>query len=176
MNFNELHIQAKSGDKNVERRLFLLLDERFRVFANHRVWNKEDAEEVVQDSLAIVAREYCDVEIQTSFQAWAYKVLDNRILAYIKKRRSGAQFAERLTDQANAETNDLDLKRRLQDCLKKIVKTNRRYGRILNLGYQGYNMTEICDRLGTSMNNSYVVLSRARSLLELCLRTGRIES
>jgi RNA polymerase sigma factor (sigma-70 family) len=176
VNFSELHLSARSGDKAAESQLFAVLSERFRAFAHHRVWNEDDAEELVQESLAVIAQEYRQLEVKTSFQAWAYKVLDNRILAYIKRRKSGRLSSDEFVDQVQAADGDHDLRRKLLVCLRKVITANQRYGRMLNFGYQGFTVGEICERLQISRNNAYVILSRARSLLELCLQTGRIES
>lgn len=176
VNFSELHVRAASGDRDAEKQLFALLTERFRAFAYHRVWNKEDAAELVQDSLAVIAQEYRQLEVQASFQAWAYKVLDNRILAYIKRRKNSRMDSSEAIDEVQGDAPDYELKRQLATCLGKLVTVNARYGRMLNLGYQGFTISEICERLQISRNNAYVILSRARSLLELCLQTGRIDS
>lgn len=68
-----------------------------------------------------------------------------------------------------------DLKIRLRGCLQKILKSNHRYARILVMSYQGQDVEMICDRLTMTRANVYTTLSRARSLLELCLETGAVE-
>jgi DNA-directed RNA polymerase specialized sigma24 family protein len=55
------------------------------------------------------------------------------------------------------------------DCFRKICRSNNRHARVLNLHYQGFTTVEICRRLDISENNLYVLLSRARRALELCL-------
>jgi RNA polymerase sigma factor (sigma-70 family) len=175
VNLSDLQIQAKSGNKEAEKLLFSHLSERFRAFAYHRVWNRDDAEELVQDALVVIAREYRQLEVQASFQAWAYKVLDNRILAYVKRRKTERSSLEDVADLKSGPPN-YELQRQLEVCLRKLLKTNRRYGRMLSLCHQGFAIGEICERLRITRNNAYVILSRARSLLESCLQTGRIET
>jgi DNA-directed RNA polymerase specialized sigma24 family protein len=41
--------------------------------------------------------------------------------------------------------------------------------------YQGYNTEEICEKMGLSRNGIYILLSRARKMLENCLKTGEIK-
>lgn len=175
LQINDLYNLARSGDKSAERQLFELLLDRFRVYALQKVWSREDAEEIVQDALTTVSTEYRTIEISTSFAAWAHKVLEYRFLSYLKTkgRRQG-----RDVDLVDAElensgwTPDPTIKRRLLDCLNKVARANRRYARILNLHYIGYNRDEVCEKLVISKDQSYVLMSRARSLLRECLDQG----
>ena len=179
LDINSLYLKAKKGDIDAENELFLSLSVRFRHFADHRIWNDTDAEEVTQEALMTISKEYKNLEVKTSFEAWAYKVLDNRILKYIQSRKRKKDKTENVSDRdvtkAAAINPDLDLKRRLIDCLRKLGGINTRYARILNLRYQGYDSDEICARMDISISNLYTTLSRARSLLEYCLQTGKIK-
>ena len=178
MNLNDLYNSARSGQSTAEENLFRNLSVRLRVIANHKIWDENDAEDVAQEALAYIAREYREIEIRTSFAAWAAKVLDNRVLSYIKAKRAQKERVEALpdTDQHAAIPEcDAELKVTLLDCLKKIAQANPRYARIINLHYQGYTTDEVCGRLNMTPNNSYVALSRARSMLTECLEKGGVE-
>ncbi len=112
-----------------------------------------------------------------SFAAWAYKVLDNRILASRQRSQRQAQRLSHSPENSDPPgpglgTADPVLKRKLQDCLRLVARSNTRYARALNLHYQGYETDEICRRLDTKQNTFYSILSRARSLLETCLKKG----
>ena len=175
MSINALYDRARAGGKRAEEELFKKLHERFYQFANHRIWDEQDSEEVVQEALTAIARDYKDIEIETSFSAWAYKVLDNRILSYIGKRRReeiARQSAENMAD-GHYRTQNPGLRMKLLNCLGKINEANRRHARILVLSYQGYSADEICERLALSKSNLYVLLFRARAALERCLKNGK---
>lgn len=172
-----LQAAARRGNSRAEEELFGLLSARFAYFTHRRIWSRDDAEEVVQEALAVIAKEYKTVEFTESFAAWAYKVLDNRILNFIRskqrEKRNRDQMAEERSDNfGNAP--DLSLKSRLLECLKKVAGANQRYARILNLHYQGFKTNEICDRLSLKPNNCYVVLARARAMLRTCLEEGEV--
>ncbi|HOP06308.1 MAG TPA: RNA polymerase sigma factor [candidate division Zixibacteria bacterium] len=177
MDINELLINALRGDAGAETQLFEALTARFRLFAHQRLRDGCDCEEVVQESLLTIAREYKTTEFTTSFAAWAYKVLDYRILAQIKKRRTIADREQPLPDEdwspgAGIEDVNPDLKRKLLDCLRQIRRGNPRYARALALQYQGYETEEQCQRMRLTRNTFYSLLSRARSALERCLEQG----
>jgi RNA polymerase sigma factor (sigma-70 family) len=169
---------AKEGHKEAENELFGILLARFRLFVNQRIWNKEDCEEVVQEALTAIIKEYRGMDFSASFSSWAYKVLDYRILSYIQSQRRRASKVERLENEnvspsACTVAVDPELKRRLIHCLKKIGKKNIIYMRTLNFHYQGYSTDEICRTLSLTRANLYSVLSRARSLLQACLEKGK---
>jgi len=179
LKINTLYNIASEGNHAGEEELFRALTARFRLFARQRIWDELDSEEIVQDALMTICKEYKTIDFTTSFSAWAYKVLDNRILGYIqtRKRRAGKITLVSEADDLPATENDnpkQDFKRNLIRCMRKIAHTNLRYARILNLHYQGFGTDEICEKMKLTRNNLYSVLSRARSLLEYCLEEGDV--
>ena len=84
MELSDLLHEAVSGDLTAEQKLFAFLAARFDVFAQQRIWARDDAQDVVQDALATIAAKYKTVEIETSFVAWAHQVLSNKIMDYVK--------------------------------------------------------------------------------------------
>jgi len=177
-NINEIYQLAAGDDSKAETELFKALIERFRLFAHLRIWNREEAEDLVQDALAVVAAEYRTVKIETSFVAWAHKIMENRILGYIQKRRreKGRVISGETNDYLTASwAPDPTLRLKLLDCLKKVCLANPRYARIINLHHLGLSKREICEKLEITLEQSYVVMSRARAMLKECLNTGDID-
>ncbi len=177
MKINTLHKKACDGDRTAESRLFEILTVRFRVFVYQRVWNEDDAKEVVQDALITISEEYRGIEFKTSFSAWAYKVLQNKISNHIRKKTTRDKVVESVPgDRVDIASwvPDPRLEPTLLDCLRKIADTNLRYARILNLRHQGYEVADICRKLQLKPNNFYVILLRARSMLKQCLEKGGV--
>lgn len=175
MSINALHDQARSGDRAAEERLFQNLTVRFRLFTYQRVWSDDDAKEIVQEALVTIAREYKEIEFQTSFSAWAYKVLNHKISNFIRKKKVRDRTLESSEDpdtEFAVWTPDPVLEPKLLDCLHQLSRTNLRYARVLNLKYQGYPVEDICSRLEIKPNNLYVLLLRARNMLKQCLEKG----
>ena len=179
MNLKALYKNTKKGDEKSEDKLFQYLSERFGQFAHRRIWDEENAKEIVQEALMLIAKEYRSISFNTSFQAWAYKVLDNKILNYIKKRRQRGDRVVTVADVSEVGNMTIDadpeLRTSLLECLKKVGKASRRHARILDLHYLGYKTKEICDRLKLSSNGFYIILHRARKMLEICLETGKVK-
>lgn len=177
MNINELHKLAVGGDSESENALFQNLTARFRLFAKQRIWNAQDAEEIAQDALTTIVEKYRSIEFRTSFSSWAHEVLKNKIMNYVKKKKSHeSKLGQIAAEQMPAGTtqSNPDFEFRLLDCLRKILESNARYARALNFHYQGYSVADICQKLDVTDSNFYSVLSRARSMLEQCLDKGDI--
>lgn len=179
MNINQLHKLANSGDMAAEGRLFEQLTARFRLIAQQRIQDNIDAEETTQEALTTVAEKFKGINFEVSFAAWAQRVLENKILYYYrtKSRKKDIAADEAMLD-SHSETINSDpvVKVKLMDCFKKINEANNRYARILNLNYQGFEVSEICKKMSITRTNLYSILSRARSLLMLCLEKGDIKS
>jgi len=179
LDINALHGLAAGGDEAAEKQLFVHLSARFSFFVRQKLGVMVEGDEIVQNALTTILEEYRTIEIEVSFAAWANKVLDNRVRAYLQEKTRRKVRADRVRDRSASAAADLsnpnpDLKLRLLSCLRKIGQANIRYARILNLHYQGFATEEICVKLGLTRGNCYSVLSRARSLLDVCLETGRI--
>jgi RNA polymerase sigma-70 factor (ECF subfamily) len=178
MTINELYQAAKQGDKEAERQMFSALTVRFGIIANLKVRNSEDAEELVQDTLMTISKEIKQLKVVSSFKAWAHQVFENRLLNYItRKQRRSKVDAKAPVDEGShgswANPNP-DLMIQLKDCMVKVRSANNRYARILVLHYQGFSTEEICDRLDITPQNLYMIMSRARSMLRLCLEKGEV--
>lgn len=177
MNINKLHKEALRGDSESINKLFSELLERFRMFVQNRIWDKSDIEDLVQDTLMTINEKYRNIESGTNFAAWAYKVLKNNMLNYFRtqkyKSRREAETANG-GDPPSPWFSDPLLETKMKECLQKISRAKIRYVQVLDLHYQGYTVDEICSQLKITSNALYISLSRARSLLKLCLEKGDI--
>jgi RNA polymerase sigma factor (sigma-70 family) len=169
--------RAQSGDSIAHEELIHRLGERFRLFIHRSIWNKLDAEDILQDTLLIIEKNYRDLVIETSFVAWAHKVLSNQINQYYRKNRiHDGRFVRKEWDAGEHPSSDTvsDLERRLLDCLRKLHRINRRHARVINLHHQGFTTDEICRKFNVSRNSLYLLLFRARAMLKRCLDTGEV--
>ncbi len=178
LSINRLYEMASGGDKNAEKRLFEKLHERFQYIVQQKVTDSQDAEEIVQESMMVVARKYKGINFRVSFTSWAYKVLENRILFFYRtKGRRQRKMASIIAEQGHAAVVNPDpiLRNELLECLKKVNEVNVRHARILNFVHQGFTVEQICRIMKISRNNAYIILSRARTMLKKCLEKGAIK-
>jgi RNA polymerase sigma factor (sigma-70 family) len=171
--------RARAGDRGAEEQLFEVLRARLTTIAKRRVWEKEAADDVVQQACLTVLEKYKTEEFPSGFEVWANGVLRMKIGNYLQsKKTSEDRFhfgldTEWISTYPAAEPCP-DLEARLIDCLKKMVRVNPRYARVLSLSYQGYRSDEICGRMHVTRSNLHSILSRGRAALSKCLETGRL--
>lgn len=170
---DELVKKAKAGDKMAEKEIFDNLFVRFKYLAKRRV-GENDCEDLAQEACMTVLEKYKTEKFEINFLAWAYGILKNKIGNHFQtlKRRSSRELSLDDNLPAAAARHDPDLTRILLQCLRKMVASFSRYARALNLAYQGFETEIICEKLGVTRNNYYVLLNRGRSLLQTCVEEG----
>lgn len=179
MDVNEAYHKARDGDKAAEERLCGQLLVSFRVIVQRRIWDKAEGEDIVQRALITILDRYKTAKIALSFAAWAHKVLNNKMLDYVKLKQIRDRKMREFAGQQGLRAvpfPDPGLRLRIKDCLALVNRSHKQYARILNLHFQGYSTDEICGTLGITRNNFYVSLSRARTMLEACLRQEGTDS
>jgi len=175
---NSLFEKIKNGQVDLESQLFTALSERFRYFLQYKVTTEEDRMDVIQESLKAIASKYLTVKLEVKFSSWAYGVLEKSLLHYYRSRANQQKKQASIEDSYSSGRSmsvDLDLKLRLERCFEKLCHSNRRYARILNLHYNGYEIEEIIRKMALTKNNAYIILSRGRGLLKNCLKTGELK-
>jgi len=177
MHINELHGRARNGDKSAESELYRRLRVSFLLFLRQKVRDQKDAEDIVQEALLAIADNQDKIEFKTSFAAWAYKVLGNMVLRHYRSKghRESVFVAMENSDSETSYRPDPALRARLLHCLRELSRTRCRHAQIISMHVQGLSVQEICATMDVTSNNLYVMLMRARVLLEQCLDKGRIE-
>lgn len=108
----------------------------------------------------------------TNLIGWAHRVLQIQILRYYRNHYGETRKMSDLdSHQARSASWSPDpvFRETLIGCIARVARSSKRYARVLNLHYQGYTVDEVCEAIGVTRNNYYVILSRARRMLEQCL-------
>jgi len=165
--------QAVQGDKKAEETLFKHLRERFTVLAGLSVC-QEDAKEVAHDACLAVLKGYKNLGNPYEYNAWAQKVLKNKIADYFQRRSlerkafvDGDPREIKQWSENSAQYYEIMIT--LKKCLRKLMVAYPPYARALNLKQSGYDTDTICKRMGVTRNNLYVLLNRGRKYLRDCL-------
>jgi len=169
----DLVAKARAGDAAAEKELFQKLLVRFQYLAKLKIGG-EHCEDLAQEACITVFEKYKTETFKVGFLPWAHGVLKMKIGNHLQKKNRKAGREQEITDEfdmPSVDAVDPDLKRFLMECLHKLVDAGGNYARILNLAYQGFGTSDICDRLGIRPNNYYVTLSRGRTMLRDCLET-----
>ncbi|UCC44423.1 MAG: RNA polymerase sigma factor [Candidatus Zixiibacteriota bacterium] len=171
-----LYRQALQGDSASEKELFQCLTVIFRMFVRRRgggSLGSDDVEDIVQSAILKISESYRQVQIRSSFAAWAHSVAKNEFIGFYRnksiRRRKLSELAVKQEVQPT-HNPDSKLRDHLKDCLRRLHEAHPLHARVLNLHYLGYTTVEICDKLQITTGNLYVALHRARAALRACLR------
>jgi RNA polymerase sigma factor (sigma-70 family) len=172
MDFNDTYLKAFHGDSAAEAELFRLMAVMFQMFIRRKNIGTEDTEDIVQNSLAKIAQSYRRGKAKANFAAWAQTVVKNELMDFYRARASNRRKLDELAvvvEMPPVEQPERGLRDKLRNCLRKLHESNPLHARILNLHYQGYTPSEVCEKLRLTPNNRRVALCRARAMLRACL-------
>jgi RNA polymerase sigma factor (sigma-70 family) len=172
MDVNTLYNAVINGDICAERQLFEQLSESLRLLVKHKVYDANDAQELVQEIMMVISEKYRKTMIHTSFGAWVHMIYENKLKSYYRDKKRKGRLDRQYYDSKAGFTDvsvDLELRHRVVECLKKICRTTMAYARVLNFHYQGYNTKEIGRRLNITDKAIYNILFRARQAMKICI-------
>ena len=119
-----------------------------------------------------IAESFCKPDPKRNFAAWSYKVLQNKIVDYYRRRGQTHHETPLTYDHEAAALHQQpkpEFKMRLLKWFRNVLEDYPRRARAMNLFYQGYTIDEICEKLQLSRTGVYILLSRSRSKLRSCM-------
>jgi RNA polymerase sigma-70 factor, ECF subfamily len=141
--------------------------------------NRDDAEEVLQETNLFVWRHADEYELGTNFAAWACKVAHFQVLTYRKRQaRSRLRFSDALIEQLAADTarsaavqpDDVEA---FESCVAKLSEQDRE---LIGLRYEPEaTVQSVAEKLGRSTKAVYSALGRIRTWLLECMERARSE-
>lgn len=155
-------------------RLLMLNDRRIYAYILSIVPNVSDADDIMQETSAIMWRKFSDFKSDMSFVAWGLTIARYQIMSYLKKRkRSKVCFSEDLTKllEKEAEKTLSEMDDRLdalKHCIKKLNLTDQD---LLKLRYErNLTLQNIGAHISKSTRASFYSLSRIHKLLLRCIK------
>lgn len=98
-------------------------------FCLNRIFNKQDAEDVVQDTMGILLRKKSDCDKSKSFQAWAFRICRFQIMAYLtsvkRSKTKTSLLSESPTDSLSFSISCVENFTPFDFALKKELKEER---------------------------------------------------
>ncbi len=134
------------------------------------------AQDVVQNTLVVIARKYGDFTEGTSMLAWCRAIVRLQVLSYIRKNRREQSIEDRVLQDAMdsafaAHQSDQDAPVRLdclRECLAKLPEQSRE---LLRLRYEdNAAYRDIGDKLGATLETVRKRLFRTKQQLGDCVR------
>lgn len=167
--------EADGGREERFLELFLANERRIRAFILALVPAWPDADDLLQETSAILWRKLDDYRPGTDFVAWAIRIAQYEVLKYRKRQgRERQRFSEStfrlLVEHASdrALAGD-DRQAALEACLARL---GERDGELIRLRYQsGATTQDVADRVGRSVKAVYKALNRIHDQLLHCIRS-----
>jgi RNA polymerase sigma-70 factor (ECF subfamily) len=133
-----------------------------------------DAEDIVQESMAVMWRKFGQFEQGTSFLAWARQIARFHAMNYLRKQARdrhvfSAEVIELMSSEAEAEVEQLESERAaLQTCIEKLDARSRS---LLSQCYaSGASIKAVAENFRCTPNSVYKSLNRIRQILLSCVR------
>ena len=154
----------------------LWIQHQMRVYAYIRtlVFDRADAEDVLQEVALVLWRKFDQFEPGTRFDQWAYRVAHNQVLYYRQKKRRDAlvfsqDLLEAVAEQAAAENQPCgDYLDALESCLDKLPAHDRE---LVRRRYEpGATNRSVSDDVGRSESAISRGLNRIYMALLRCIR------
>jgi len=116
-------------------------------------------DDIVQETVMVMWREFDTFEPGTDFAAWAMAIARNQVFKHIKSRRKHQRCLRLETLHAVAETAEAQAKDQddrleaLRNCVKKLSSKD---AQLLALRYEtGSTVKSVSERIGQSLNTMY---------------------
>lgn len=138
------------------------------------VYDRPDAEEILQDCKVAMWKHFGNFEPGSNFRAWARKFATHHILNYRRseKRRPTTlvdeEFIEAVAAEIEQRADELDRRMEaLQHCLRKLPEPQRKM--IIWRYYEDAEIEEIAQKSDRTVTAVYRFLSRIRHALNECV-------
>ncbi|MFI4862317.1 MAG: sigma-70 family RNA polymerase sigma factor [Phycisphaerales bacterium JB063] len=164
------------GRDRTELFLSLLMTHQRRVhaFILSMVPNRNDADDLLQETIVVMWRKFDSFEVGTDFVAWSMSIARYEVLQFRQKfARSKLVFSESLLESlAEASmTSAAKFDERhdaLELCLHKLTDQDRE---LISLRYRdGLSIRAVAQRVGRPTAGMYKAMARIHTALSLCVR------
>lgn len=133
-----------------------------------------DAEDIVQETSAVLWRKFEEFQPGTNFFAWACQIARFHVMNHVRKRVRDKhvftpELIETMSREGEAEVDELEAERKaLHGCLGKLGDNDRS---LLGKCYAGEATVKMAaEALGCTPNAVYKTLNRIRQALLRCVR------
>jgi RNA polymerase sigma factor (sigma-70 family) len=168
-NYN-VHIHAplieecRKGNSRAQFTLYNQYSKAMYNIAYRMLNNREDAEDMLQETFTDCFRNITSFRFESTFGAWLKKILINKCINHLRKKKIDFTLYDTLPDTAYQEEEELVFE--TGKIVKGIELLPDGYRVILTLYLlEGYDHTEISQILGISVSTSKSQYSRAKEKL-----------
>ncbi|MFK7806633.1 MAG: RNA polymerase sigma factor [Saprospiraceae bacterium] len=167
--------QCINGERQAQQRLYQLYIHQFLNKAYRVVWQKEDAQDVVQDAFLKILSSLGTLKDLNKFEGWAKRIVVNRAISLLRQKGKMPIYDIEETEIADIKTNENDFPehwdiRKAKNALAKLAPG---YRTIISLYLlEGYDHKEISEIMGISVSTSITQYNRGKKRLREVFRKG----
>jgi RNA polymerase sigma-70 factor (ECF subfamily) len=165
---------SKAGNRKAQYQLYKLYSKAMFNICYRMLNSLEEAEDLLQEAFAEAFNKLESFRFESSFGAWLKRIVVNRCINHIKKRKADLLYTDTLPEtNRNNDCEDIEEQ-------KLEVKKIQRAMKLLPEGYriifslyliEGYDHSEISQILGISESTSKSQFSRAKVKLKEIIKT-----
>jgi len=179
---DDLLARARAGDHEAESVLFDKLHARVLAVAEKKVWDREAAHDVAQETLRTAFEKYRSADLSRGLFPWLFTILHHKIGNYLKRRRVEHSHTERLPAEPERLVHEgtesmaaVELLASLEGALRRLSPECRKVFGLLLAGAERSDIRAAFG--GEPMGTVDSRISRCRSKLMLFLESnsGRTE-
>lgn len=164
------------GVTDSKRFMSLLMQNQTRIhtYILYQVPNRNDAEDILQDTIVVMLNKFSEYKEGTNFLAWGITIARYKIKSFkVKNRNSRLIFDDSMVELIEKETapNFESFQEEAQILRGCIGKLSPKYKDYLRLRYeQGLSYREIGKQIAVSMQAVYKTMTRIQIVLLNCMR------
>jgi RNA polymerase sigma-70 factor (ECF subfamily) len=161
--------ECRNGDRNAQFRLYNQYSKAMYNLAYRMMNNREEAEDMLQEAFVDCFRNISSFRFESTFGAWLKKIVVNKCLNQIQRKKIDLQLCENLPTVADDEPEEVYYDSSM--IVRGIEKLPDGYRVILTLYLlEGYDHSEISQILKISESTSKSQYSRAKERLRNILK------
>jgi RNA polymerase sigma-70 factor (ECF subfamily) len=172
----ELYIHApiiqecRKGNSKAQFTLYNLYSKAMYNLAYRMTNNREDAEDILQETFVECFRNLGSFRFESTFGAWLKSILINRSINHLRKKKINLVLQENLPDTVDSNDDDYETVYSTEKIFKGIERLPDGYRVILTLYLlEGYDHQEISQIMGITESTSKSQYSRAKDKLRKLL-------
>lgn len=175
--YQDIIDRCRQGERQAQTQLYKIYYKPMYNVSLRLIGNETDAEDVMQEAFLNAFRKIDSYEGKVSFGAWLKKIVINRSLDHLKKKKI---HFEEINDRLNIADEPIWMEmeqeklENLRDAMKKLPE---KYRVIINLFLvEGFGHDEIAEMLQISNSSSRILFFRAKQKLKELLQQNEIFS
>ncbi len=142
------------------------------VYVLSLVISTSDADDILQDVLALMWTKFNEFRPGTDFVAWGKTIARYKVMDFLRKTKASKLHYDsdvlKLIESKSSQSHNLtDHKKAMQDCLKKL---SEKYMGVLRMRYvNDMTFNQMSRKLGVSKQSVHRAVSRIHALLVKCV-------